>query len=298
MQCIYRSNVFNFIKYENTSDETNIRLNLNSKLFEWSDLIESKLQKAIFTFASNKASRSDQLTFVIVQKTYNSISDIFFMLYSEFINRDHHSICWREEIKAIVKKSNKSNYIASKAYRVITLLKCLEKISEKIIVSQLSFFEQTSDLFDLNQMSERKDLSTVNAVMNLTHDMKLSLKEKRSTTCLFLDIKEAYDYVSIKQLLNVMKKLHLSSQILRWVEEFMNNRSIELAFDEKKQKERQIRIEISQESSILSILFLIYTRSLFAKLKIDVNIAISSFVNDIMIYTSSKQIEINCAKLC
>jgi hypothetical protein len=128
---------------ENTSDETDIRLNLNSKSFKWFDLIKSKLQKAIFTFVLNKASRSDQLTFLIVQKTYKSISDIFFMLYSEFINRDHHFICWREEIEAILKKSNKSNYIASKAYRIITLLNCLEKISEKIIVSRL-FFSKTN----------------------------------------------------------------------------------------------------------------------------------------------------------
>jgi hypothetical protein len=94
-----------------------------------------------------------------------------------------------------------------------------------------------------------------------------------------------------------MKKLHLLSQTLKWVEEFMNNQSIELTFDEKKQEKRQIWTEISQESSISSILFLIYTRFLFAKLKIDVNIATSSFVNDIVIYTSSKRIEINYKRL-
>jgi hypothetical protein len=42
---------------------------------------------------------------------------------------------------------------------------------------------------------------------------------------------------------------------------------------------------------------LIYTRYLFAKLKIDVNIATSSFVDDIVIYTSSKRIELNCERL-
>jgi hypothetical protein len=82
------------------------------------------------------------------------------------------------------------------------------------MISRLSYFEQVSDLLDLNQMSERKDLSAIDAVMNLTHDIELSLKEKKSTTCVFLDIKGAYDYVSVRQLLNVMKKLHLSSQIL------------------------------------------------------------------------------------
>jgi hypothetical protein len=79
----------------------------------------------------------------------------------------------------------------------------------------LSYFEQTSDLLDSNQMSERKDLSAIDAVLNLTHDIESSLKEKKSTTCVFLNIKEVYDYVSIRQLLNVMKKLHLSIQSIK-----------------------------------------------------------------------------------
>jgi hypothetical protein len=107
------------------------------------------------------------------------------------------------------------------------------------MISKLSYFEQTSDLLDMNQMKERKDLSAIDAILNLTHDIKLSLKEQKSTTCVFLDVKDAYNYVSIKQLLNVMKKLHLSSQILEWVKQFMKNRSIELAFDDKKQEKRQ-----------------------------------------------------------
>ncbi len=268
---------------ENMNDETKIRLKLTSDWFKWFNLIEWKLRKTIFISASNKASKSNQLIFLIVQKAYNSISNIFFMLYSELINRDHHLVCWREEIEAILKKSNKSNYTASKAYRIITFLNYLEKIFEKIIVSRLLCFEQTSNLLDLNQINERKSLSTIDAVMNLTHDIELSFEKKKSTTCVFLNIKEAYNYVSIKQLLNVMKKLHLSHQTLKWIEEFINNRSIELTFNEKKQDKRQIRIEILQESSISSILFLIYTRFLFAKLKIDVNIVTSSFVNDIVI---------------
>ena len=82
------------------------------------------------------------------------------------------------------------------------------------MTSRLSYFEQIFELLDLNQMNERKELSAIDAVMNLTHDIELSLKEKKSTTCVFLDVKDAYDYVSLKQLLNIMKKLYLSRQVL------------------------------------------------------------------------------------
>ena len=47
----------------------------------------------------------------------------------------------------------------------------------------------------------------------------------------------------------------------------MNDRKIELAFDEKKQAARAIRTEISQGSSISLILFSIYIRFLFSEIK-------------------------------
>ena len=91
-----------------------------------------------------------------------------------------------------------------------------------------------------------------------------------------------------------MKKLNLPRQSINWVKEFMNSRSIELAFDEKRQKSRSIQIEISQESLISFILFLIYIRFLFFKLRLNANINSSSFIDDISISISSKSIEINC----
>ncbi len=47
------------LNIENTNEKNEFRLKLNSESFEWSNLIESELRKAIFTFASNKASRSN-----------------------------------------------------------------------------------------------------------------------------------------------------------------------------------------------------------------------------------------------
>lgn len=94
-----------------------------------------------------------------------------------------------------------------------------------------------------------------------------------------------------------MKKLHLSKQIMNWIEEFINNRSIELAFDGKRQEKKQIRTGIPQKSSISSILFLIYIRFLFVKVRIDLHVETSSFVDDIVIYTTSKNIETKCIRL-
>ena len=77
----------------------------------------------------------------------------------------------------------------------------------------------------------------------------------------------------------------------------MNNQSIALAFDDQKQYTRQIKTDISQKSSISLILFFIYIRFLFSKIRIKTRISSFNFIDDIQISVSSKNIENNCKTL-
>ena len=80
----------------------------------------------------------------------------------------------------------------------------------------------------------------------------------------------------------------------------MNDRKIELAFDEKKQTARAIRTEIPQGSSISFILFSIYIRFLFSEIKNEhkyASIKMSSFIDDVAIEIESKSAKENCKLL-
>jgi hypothetical protein len=61
--------------------------------------------------------------------------------------------------------------------------------------------------------------------------------------------------VSLNQLLKVMKRLHLSQIVLRWVQCFLTNRSITLVFDDERNQSQSVNSEISQDSFISSMLF-------------------------------------------
>src|SRR5256886_11453906 len=76
----------------------------------------------------------------------------------------------------------------------------------------------------------------------------------------------------------------------------MNNRYVQLAFDENKQEKTRVEIEISQSSSISSILFLIYIRDIFSEIN-SMQIRSSSYVDDIELVASSETIEENCLML-
>ena len=80
----------------------------------------------------------------------------------------------------------------------------------------------------------------------------------------------------------------------------MIDRKIELACDEKKQVARAIRAEIPQRSSISFVLFSIYIRFLFTKLKNEhkyANIKMSSFIDNIIIEVEPKTAKENCKSL-
>src|SRR6202008_4173186 len=87
------------------------------------------------------------------------------------------------------------------------------------------------------------------------------------TSPLMLDIKEAFDNVSRERLLKTMHDLGLPEQYLRWVNHFMTGRGVALVFDGKKEEMQSVETGIPQGSPISPILFLIYIRPLFDRLK-------------------------------
>ena len=146
-------------------------------------------------------------------------------------------------------------------------------------------------------MGGRKNHSSIDAVMNLVHEIEIANRNKNVLSCLLLDVKGAFDFVSINQLLNIMKKLKLSRIIIQWVKHFITKRSINLIFDENKSKTYFVESGIPQGSPISPILFLIYFRHLFPKIRMKFNAHSPSFIDDVAIYVENKTAKQNCKEI-
>ncbi len=144
---------------------------LSNESIQWSRVIEGKIKHVINFSALRKAFKSDDMSFIIIQRAYKSILKIFNLVYSDLIENDYHLKIWREDTRIILKKSNKSNYSILKTYRIITLLNCLNKVAEKIIAVWLFYTAEINDkLLNFDQMKDRKQRSVINAVLNLVHN--------------------------------------------------------------------------------------------------------------------------------
>ncbi|MGL4568680.1 MAG: reverse transcriptase domain-containing protein [Fusobacteriaceae bacterium] len=102
----------------------------------------------------------------------------------------------------ILKKANKDNYQLPKSYRIISLLNCLGKISEKVIASRLGYLAETTTLLDPSQIGGRTQKSAIDACLALTHEIQKAKKGK-ITTFLAIDIKGAFDHVAQNRLLEI-----------------------------------------------------------------------------------------------
>ncbi len=138
------------------------------------------------------------------------------------MQRIQHIFDRREGTKIILKKSDKLNYSISKIYRIITLLNCLDKVAEKIIAVQLSYTAEINDkLLNFDQMKDRKQRSAIKTVLNLVHNVQMAKSRENTLICLLLDVKEAFDHVTLKQLIKILIKLKISINLINWVKCFL-----------------------------------------------------------------------------
>jgi hypothetical protein len=171
------------------------------------------------------------ITQEIIAKAFKAIPDTFLKVYGLLIDKGYHPKCWRQATGAILAKPDKPDYSILKAYRIILLLNCLGKFSERILAKQLSLMAEDSPLLHNSQMGGRRKRSAVDTAMLLINFVKRSKAKKQKSSVVFLDVKGAFDHVAKGCLLQTMHSLGLLQSLIDWTQTFLEEWYIRLAFN-------------------------------------------------------------------
>jgi hypothetical protein len=152
-----------------------------SAKWDWPGLSTIELADACSNITvKGKTPGPDNITQEIIAIAYEAIPDLFYKIYASSLNTGYHPKCWKQATGAILKKPGKPNYSIPKAYRVISLLNCLGKVSERILAKRLSYLAETTCLLHPSQIGGRLSKSAIDAALLLSNQIdenkKLNVK--------------------------------------------------------------------------------------------------------------------------
>jgi hypothetical protein len=209
----------------------------------------------------------------------------------------YHPICFRIATTVCLKKSNKGDYSQVGAWRPIALLSVVGKIAEKVVANRLRNLAEDHNLLPKQQMGGRKQRSTYSALELLTEQVHTAWNSgKIVVSLLSLDISGAFDTVSTRRLLAVLKERRIPLWIIRWVRSFMNNRQTTLLIQGELSDPIRVLGGAPQGSPISPILFLFYNAELI-ELCSDIGTTPIGFVDDANILAYGKSTAVTCRAL-
>lgn len=115
---------------------------------------------------------------------------------------------------------------------------------------------------------------------------------------LSLNVAEAFNTISHSRLIHNLKKRKISQWIINWVRNFMSDKSITFAINQRIIDSVAMFTKISQSSSVSSLLYLFFNANLLKMCdKFDINTRSLSYADDVNILIYDKSTKKNCRML-
>ncbi len=149
-------------------------------------------------------------------------------------------------------------------------------------------------------MRTRKHRSTNTTLQLITEKIYIvwSDTRRRVVSLLNLNEKSAFDNVAHSRLLHDMKKRKVLKLLLEFVKNFLRNWRITITIDDYTTMKRSMKVNISQDSLLSSILYLFYNVNLLKACDdIRLRISFTDFIDDVNILTYKKFMKRNCRVL-
>jgi len=153
---------------------------------------------------NNTAPGSDGVKFNLLKNLPDPAKRRLLNLFNKFLELNIVPHDWRQVKVIAIQKPNKPASDHN-SYRPIAMLSCIRKLLEKMILHRLDNWIETIGLVSDTQFGFRRGKGTNDCLALLSTELQLAFAQKKQTASVFLDIKGAFDSVSIEVLL---AKLH------------------------------------------------------------------------------------------
>jgi len=218
-------------------------------------------------------------------KQVNKINpSILLQILSPLVLLGYHPVSLKGSNGVVLDRPGKPSYELPSSFRIIVLICTFSKILERIIAACLLRAARLRGLLHANQTGSLPGLSTDNACLTLTNDVKTRQRPRLKVSSLFLDIQAGFDNVDNNTLTRILREGGIPPYLVSWVSSFLGERSCTLIFQRAPGTPARVNVGAPQGSPISRLLFLLYVAPLHFRIPRGLMI---SYVDDFALTVAS-----------
>ena len=228
----------------------------------------------------NSAMGPDEIHPLVLKNCADVISYPMHIIFSRSLSEGIVPKAWKiSTVVPIFKKGNRYNPLN---YRPISLTSVCCKSMERLICRHITEFLEEHSLLSDHQFGFRSGRSTIDQLLLVYEEVSACVDNDQLVDVVFFDYSKAFDVVRHEILLSKLQCIGIQGGILRWVEQFLTNRWMQVSVKDRRSQLRQVTSGVPQGSVLGPLLFLIYINHVASKLKCKFKI----FADDLKIYAS------------
>lgn len=125
-----------------------------------------------------------------------------------------------------------TNLSDPKQYRPISLLSCVGKILESLLLQRLTNFEKENQIFIKEQFGFRNQHSTVQQVLRITERASFGFNKNLTTGLVLLDLEKAFDSVWHDGLVYKLSKFKHPKYLIKIILSYLQDRKAFVTFND------------------------------------------------------------------
>ena len=250
----------NFSKNYNSNDSrislplfpsrTNLKLNNIS-------ITPKMVKKLIMNLDLLKASGANCILVVVLKNCKPELSYILVELCNKCLKKSCFPDCLEVSLVVPVFK-NVGEWFTAKSYHPVSLLSVVSKVFEKLVFNTVVDHLAKCGLLSDLQYGFRCSQSTKNLITVISDRIARAFNRSGATRAVALDISKTFDKVWNAGLLHKLTSYEISGQTFGRISSFLSNRWFRVFLEGKSSKEYPFNAGVSQDSILVTALFLLF----------------------------------------